>query len=74
MAKNITLLGASYPDVPAVVLPQTGGGAATFTDASVTTATAGDVVAGKKFIAADGSETTGTFDIWELTIAELWNI
>lgn len=27
---NITLLGASYPDVPAVKLPQTGGGTATF--------------------------------------------
>ena len=25
MAKNITLLGADYPDVPAVKLPQTGG-------------------------------------------------
>ena len=55
MAKNITLLGASYPDVPAVVLPQTGGGTAKFMDTSVTTATAGDVVAGKKFIAADGT-------------------
>ena len=32
MAKNITLLGASYPAVPAVVLPQTGGGNATFVD------------------------------------------
>ena len=30
MAKNITLLGASYPNVPAVVLPQTGGGTAMF--------------------------------------------
>ena len=33
MSKNITLMGASYPDVPAVVLPQTGGGTATFYDA-----------------------------------------
>lgn len=32
MAKNITLLGASYSDVPAVTLPQTGGGTATFYD------------------------------------------
>lgn len=35
MAKNITLLGADYPDVPAVQLPQTGGGTATFYDIEV---------------------------------------
>lgn len=35
MAKNITLLGADYPDVPAVQLPQTGGGTATFYDIDV---------------------------------------
>lgn len=33
MAKNITLMGANYPEVPAVVLPQTGGGSAVFADA-----------------------------------------
>ena len=33
MAKNITLMGANYPDVPAVNLPQTGGGNAMFVDA-----------------------------------------
>ena len=33
MAKNITLMGANYPDVPAVVLPKTGGGSAMFVDA-----------------------------------------
>ena len=32
MAKNITLMGANYPNVPAVALPQTGGGTATFYD------------------------------------------
>ena len=32
MAQNITLLGASYSDVPAVTLPKTGGGTATFYD------------------------------------------
>lgn len=35
MAKNITLMGADYPDVPAVQLPQTGGGTATFYDIQV---------------------------------------
>lgn len=32
MAQNITLLGASYPDVPAVILPKTGGGSAKYVD------------------------------------------
>ena len=32
MAKNITLMGANYPDVPAVDLPKTGGGTARFID------------------------------------------
>ena len=35
MAKNITLMGANYPDVPAVDLPQTGGGTARFYDINV---------------------------------------
>ena len=60
MAKNISLMGASYSDVPAVTLPQTGGGTARFDDASVTTATAEDVAQGKVFLAADGTITTGT--------------
>lgn len=60
MAKNITLMGASYSDVPAVTLPQTGGGTARFDDASVTTATASDVASGKIFLASDGTITTGT--------------
>ena len=60
MAKNITLMGASYSDVPAVNLPQTGGGTARFDDVSVTTATASDVAQGKVFVASDGTVTTGT--------------
>lgn len=60
MAQNITLLGASYSAVPAVVLPKTGGGTARFDDASVTTATAADVASGKVFLAANGTITTGT--------------
>lgn len=60
MAQNITLLGASYSDVPAVILPKTGGGTARFDDASVTTASASDVASGKIFLASDGTITTGT--------------
>lgn len=37
MAKNITLMGADYPQVPAVQLPQTGGGTATFYDIDIKT-------------------------------------
>ncbi len=32
MAQNISLLGANYTGVPAVELPKTGGGTATFVD------------------------------------------
>lgn len=60
MAKNISLMGASYTDVPAITLPQTGGGTARFDDASVTTAVAADVAQGKVFLASDGTITTGT--------------
>ena len=35
MAKNVSLMGADYPAVPAVQLPQTGGGTATFYDIQV---------------------------------------
>lgn len=60
MAQNITLMGASYSNVPAVTLPKTGGGMARFDDATVTTATASDVANGKVFLASDGTITTGT--------------
>ena len=60
MAQNITLLGASYSDVPAVTLPKTGGGTARFTDTTGTTAVESDVASGKIFVKADGSLATGT--------------
>lgn len=60
MAQNITLLGASYSAVPAVNLPKTGGGTATFTDVTDTTAAASDVASGKYFYTASGVRTQGT--------------
>ena len=60
MSQAITLLGASYTNVPAVQLPKTGGGTATFTDVTDTTATASDVASGKYFYTAAGVKTAGT--------------
>lgn len=61
MAQNLTLWnGATYNDVPAVMLPKTGGGQARFTDTTPTTAVESDVASGKIFIKADGSQATGT--------------
>lgn len=60
MAQNITLMGASYSNVPAVNLPKTGGGTATFTDVTDTTAAAGDVASGKYFYTSAGVRTQGT--------------
>lgn len=60
MAQNITLMGASYTDVPSVLLPKTGGGTATFTDVGDTTATAADVAQGTYFYTAAGVRTAGT--------------
>lgn len=60
MAQNITLMGASYSAVPAVTLPKTGGGTATFTDVTDTTATASDVATGTYFYTAAGVRTQGT--------------
>jgi len=60
MAQNISLLGANYSAVPAVQLPKTGGGTATFTDVTDTTAEAADVLSGKYFYTASGVKTEGT--------------
>lgn len=60
MSQNITLLGASYSAVPAVTLPKTGGGTASFTDVTDTTAAAADVASGKYFYTSAGVRTQGT--------------
>ena len=60
MAQDITIMGASYSAVPAVTLPKTGGGTASFTDVTDTTAAAADVASGKYFYTAAGVYTAGT--------------
>ena len=67
MAKNISLLGAQYSDVPGVTLPQTGGGTATFYDIDDTTATASDVLSGKYFYDDDGIKTQGSISNGTIT-------
>lgn len=60
MAQDIDLLGAVYPDVPAVELPKDGGGTALFYDVSDTTADAADVAAGEYFYTSGGLRSLGT--------------
>ena len=59
MAQSITLMNATYNDVPAVDLPKTGGGTARFYDVTDTTATANEVLRGYVFHGASGVLITG---------------
>ena len=60
MAQSIPLWGATYSNVPAVLLPKSTSGTARFTDATVTTATESDVASGKVFLKSDGSTASGS--------------
>lgn len=59
MAQNITIMGASYSDVPAVTLPKTGGGTASFDDTTDANATAAEIAQGKTAY-VNGSKVVGS--------------
>lgn len=60
MAQEVKLMGATYNDVPALMLPDSNNVFHKFSDPSVTTAVESDVAEGKVFLLADGSIGTGT--------------
>lgn len=59
MAKNIDFMGAIFPDVPSVKLPQQGGGLVAFDDTTDATATADKILQGYTAY-ANGQKLTGT--------------
>ena len=69
MAQNISLMGAEYTDVPAVVLPKTGGGTAQFDDTTDANATAEDVLTGKTAY-VNGKKIIGTGNVGGNQMAE----
>lgn len=60
MAQEVKLMGATYSDVPSVMLPDSNDTLHQFTDVSDTTAEAADVVAPKTFYNSAGQRTVGT--------------
>lgn len=55
MAQNVVINGVTYSAVPAVDIPKSGGGKATFYDTADGNITSGDVLTGKTGYSASGS-------------------
>lgn len=62
MAQNVTIAGASYSNVPAVKIPKSSGGTATFTDTSDSTVTASHLETGYTAYDSTGTKITGTLN------------
>lgn len=62
MGQNVTIAGASYPDVPALDIPKTGGGTARFVDTADDTVTPATLKSGVTAHDASGAKITGTLD------------
>lgn len=74
MSQSISLWGATYNNVPAIDLPKSPSGTATFTDVTDTTATASDVAQGKYFYTAAGVRTEGTGSTGGVVVTETQDV
>lgn len=54
MAQNVVINGVTYPNVPEVDIPKSGGGSAKFYDTSTADAAAGNILNGKKAYGTSG--------------------
>ena len=60
MPQSLSLWGATYNNVPSILLPKSTSGMAQFTDVTDTTAVAANVAEGTYFYTANGVRTEGT--------------